>query len=77
MSLTIDDSPHPSITPKILDLLKQHQCKATFFCIGDYIKNVRPELMHRMRADGHELGNHLMKDEPAYVASMALSSLWP
>ncbi len=34
VALTIDDAPHEAITPLILDLLKEHGCRATFFCIG-------------------------------------------
>jgi peptidoglycan/xylan/chitin deacetylase (PgdA/CDA1 family) len=55
--LTFDDGPHPVATPFILDELKKHQAKATFFCIG---KNVaeRPDLYTRMLLEGHAAGNH-------------------
>jgi peptidoglycan/xylan/chitin deacetylase (PgdA/CDA1 family) len=55
--LTFDDGPHPTATPFVLDLLKQHQIKATFFCIG---KNVQryPEIYQRILAEGHQTGNH-------------------
>lgn len=55
--LTFDDGPTPSVTDKVLDLLKQHQAKATFFCLG---KNVveHPELFQRILDEGHKVGNH-------------------
>jgi peptidoglycan/xylan/chitin deacetylase (PgdA/CDA1 family) len=55
--LTFDDGPHPVITPFVLDELKKHQAKATFFCIG---KNVQlyPEIYQRILDDGHSVGNH-------------------
>ena len=55
--LTFDDGPHPTITPFVLDELKKHQAKATFFCIG---KNVElyPEIYRRIIDEGHMVGNH-------------------
>ena len=55
--LTFDDGPHPIATTFILDLLKEHQAEATFFCIG---KNVdeHPAIYKRIIADGHAVGNH-------------------
>ena len=55
--LTFDDGPHPTITPFVLDELKKHQAKATFFCIG---KNVAafPEVFQRIIDEGHSIGNH-------------------
>jgi peptidoglycan/xylan/chitin deacetylase (PgdA/CDA1 family) len=55
--LSFDDGPHPTITPFVLDQLKQHNAKACFFCIG---KNVAayPEIYKQVIADGHSVGNH-------------------
>ncbi|MEZ5046094.1 MAG: polysaccharide deacetylase family protein [Chitinophagaceae bacterium] len=55
--LSFDDGPHPELTPYVLDLLKQYQAKATFFCIG---KNVQayPEIFQRILDEGHAVGNH-------------------
>lgn len=55
--LTFDDGPHENATPFVLDILKQYQAKASFFCIG---KNVRlhPEIYQRILAEGHTVGNH-------------------
>jgi peptidoglycan/xylan/chitin deacetylase (PgdA/CDA1 family) len=57
IAVTFDDGPHPEITPKILDLLKQHQIPGVFFVIG---KNVTENqgLMMRMVEEGHLVGNH-------------------
>jgi len=55
--LTFDDGPHPNTTPWLLDLLKQYQAHATFFCLG---KNAAeyPKLFDRLTAEGHTVGNH-------------------
>ncbi|RZJ81551.1 MAG: polysaccharide deacetylase family protein [Chryseobacterium sp.] len=57
MYLSFDDGPHPVITGNILDILKSHHAKATFFCIG---KNVQahPEVYRRIIEEGHSVGNH-------------------
>lgn len=55
--LTFDDGPHPVATPFVLDELKKHDAKATFFCIG---KNVvaHPDVYARIINEGHAAGNH-------------------
>ena len=55
--LTFDDGPHAIATPFVLDQLKQHNAKATFFCIG---KNVlaEPQIYKRILEEGHAVGNH-------------------
>jgi peptidoglycan/xylan/chitin deacetylase (PgdA/CDA1 family) len=55
--LTFDDGPIPDITPWVLNELKKHDVKATFFCIGDNIDK-HPEIFKKVIADGHSLGNH-------------------
>lgn len=55
--LTFDDGPTPGITGKVLDLLKHHQVKATFFCLGCMVEYA-PELFRRIMVDGHAVGNH-------------------
>jgi peptidoglycan-N-acetylglucosamine deacetylase len=61
IALTIDDGPHPDLTPQILDLLAEHDAPATFFLIGERIPG-NESLLNRIVAEGHELGNHLMTD---------------
>lgn len=58
--ITFDDGPNPEITPFVLDLLKQYNWKATFFCVGQNIVKY-PELFQRIKAEGHAIGNHTMK----------------
>lgn len=55
--LTFDDGPHPTITPFVLDLLKQYNAKATFFCIGENV-NKHPDVYKRLLDEGHSTGNH-------------------
>ncbi|MGC4122247.1 MAG: polysaccharide deacetylase family protein [Myxococcales bacterium] len=57
VNLTFDDGPHPVNTPRVLDILKQHGVKATFFCTGEGIQK-NPELIKRIIAEGHDIGNH-------------------
>jgi peptidoglycan/xylan/chitin deacetylase (PgdA/CDA1 family) len=62
IALTIDDGPHPDTTPAILDVLDEHGAWATFFLLGENARQY-PELVEEIRARGHEVGNHLMRDE--------------
>lgn len=57
IALTFDDGPDPVMTPKVLDRLKAHGFRATFFLVG---RNVRlhPELARRIVAEGHAVGTH-------------------
>lgn len=55
--LTFDDGPDPEWTPRVLDALEQVGAKATFFAIGQQAQQA-PELMRRVHAAGHAIGNH-------------------
>ena len=55
--LTFDDGPVPEVTPWVLDTLKKHNAKASFFCIGDNVRKY-PEIFNRILAEGHIIGNH-------------------
>lgn len=55
--LTFDDGPIPIVTPFVLNILKQYNAKATFFCIGDNI-SMHPGLFNEIISDGHAIGNH-------------------
>jgi peptidoglycan/xylan/chitin deacetylase (PgdA/CDA1 family) len=57
IALTFDDGPNPHYTPQLLDLLKQYNCKATFFVVAEKVLNY-PELVKRMVADGHDISIH-------------------
>lgn len=55
--LTFDDGPIPEVTLWVLDELKKHNAKATFFCIGENVQK-HPEIFRRIIAEGHAVGNH-------------------
>lgn len=55
--LTFDDGPIPELTPWVLDVLKQYNIKATFFCVGQNISK-NPEIFDRILKEGHQVGNH-------------------
>lgn len=57
IALTFDDGPNPDTTPKILDVLKAHNAKATFFVLGSKIAG-NEALIKRILNEGHQLGNH-------------------
>jgi len=55
--LTFDDGPSATITPLVLDILREHQIKATFFVLGCQVDRY-PEILQQIVADGHAIGNH-------------------
>ena len=55
--LTFDDGPIPECTPQLLDILKQYGVKATFFMVAENAERY-PELLARVRDEGHVVGNH-------------------
>lgn len=55
--LTFDDGPTLRATPKVLDILKEEDIKATFFVIGKYVAK-HPELVKRAYDEGHYIANH-------------------
>lgn len=74
VALTFDDGPHPEITPRLLDLLSEHQLKATFFVVGR-VAEQHPGLLARMVREGHDLGHHSWThSEPASTTTATLLS---
>jgi peptidoglycan/xylan/chitin deacetylase (PgdA/CDA1 family) len=57
VALSFDDGPAPDHTPQVLEMLSKHRAHATFFLIGDRAA-AHPEILGRLRSEGHELGNH-------------------
>lgn len=57
VALTFDDGPDPEHTPALLDLLRELDVRATFFVIGAHAED-HPELLRRMRDEGHAIGHH-------------------
>lgn len=62
IAITFDDGPTPE-TPKVLDLLDKYGAKATFFCIGRQVEK-HPEILQRIIAEGHTVGNHTLTHNP-------------
>jgi peptidoglycan-N-acetylglucosamine deacetylase len=56
-ALSFDDGPHPIFTLQVLEILQQHNAQATFFLIGERALR-HPDLVARIKAAGHEVGNH-------------------
>ena len=71
--LTFDDGPTSKVTPKILDILKKENVKATFFVVGKHVKE-HPEIVKQAYEEGHFIANHgyshnnslLYKDEESF-----------
>ena len=64
VALSFDDGPDPVHTPQVLAILDRHGATATFFLIGERAAR-HPELVARIRAAGHEVGNHYYQDRSA------------
>lgn len=56
-ALTFDDGPNPVFTPRLLDILKKHEAKGTFFMVGEAAKKY-PELVRNVAAAQHTIANH-------------------
>lgn len=78
--LTFDDGPDPKITPKILDVLKEENVKATFFVIGRNVTYYK-KTFNRITNEGHSLGLHsythelkdVYKNDESFIAEMKKS----
>jgi peptidoglycan/xylan/chitin deacetylase (PgdA/CDA1 family) len=57
VAMTFDDGPHPQNTPRLLDILRARNIKATFYVIGRSV-DLYPQIVRRTVAEGHEIGNH-------------------
>ncbi len=57
VALTFDDGPHPKNTPRLLDLLRERKVRATFYVVGQNVKEF-PAIVRRIAEEGHEIGNH-------------------
>jgi peptidoglycan-N-acetylglucosamine deacetylase len=70
VAITIDDGPDPEVTGRVLDVLAEHEARATFFCIGKRVER-HPALARAIVARGHEIANH------SYRHPMSFSLLGP
>lgn len=57
VALIFDDGPNPVVTPLLLDILREHNVRATFFLIGARAEEY-PQIALRIAQEGHEIGNH-------------------
>ena len=57
ISLSFDNGPDPEVTPEVLDVLARQQVRATFFPVGDKLRD-RRAFAERAHAEGHWIGNH-------------------
>jgi peptidoglycan/xylan/chitin deacetylase (PgdA/CDA1 family) len=64
ITLTFDDGPH-EMTVLVLDVLRQYNAKATFFCIGKNIE-AHPDILKKIIDEGHTVGNHSYGHSPFF-----------
>lgn len=88
VAFTYDDGPHYQSTPRLLEVLRQKQVRATMFVTGMHVER-HPELVAQMVADGHEIASHgyshkflgkespLVRSEEIDRAEAAISQLAP
>ena len=72
IAITFDDGPVKANTTRLLDMLKKRHIKATFFVVGEMARN-NPQLLQRMVAEGHEIGNHTVRHKN--LARMSIPAL--
>ena len=63
--LTFDDDPTPEVTNWVLEILKQYNAEATFFCIGNNIEKY-PELFRKIIDENHKVANHTYYHEKGW-----------
>jgi peptidoglycan/xylan/chitin deacetylase (PgdA/CDA1 family) len=73
VALTIDDGPHPTWTPRMLDLLAEFRVHATFSLIGEQVVEY-PQLVKRIVADGHQISDHTMT-HPMNLPDLSASAI--
>ncbi|MEW9078283.1 polysaccharide deacetylase family protein [Terrisporobacter glycolicus] len=71
--LTFDDGPDEKYTPCLLDLLKKHNIKATFFMVATFA-NDNPIIVNRMKEEGHCIGLHSYEHKNALYQSKSYTS---
>ena len=64
VALTFDDGPHPQFTPMMLEVLRRHRVRATFFMLGEYARKY-PAIVESVARCGHAIGNHSW-DHPSF-----------
>lgn len=69
IALTFDDGPDRRFTPQVLDVLKKHDVKATFFLMGSRAHGL-PIITKRIDEEGHSIGNHTYWHPKLYIESL-------
>jgi len=64
VALSFDDGPNTTTTVHMLDVLKKHQVKASFFVIGKNITQESAKVMIRAQKEGHDIENHSLTHSP-------------
>jgi peptidoglycan/xylan/chitin deacetylase (PgdA/CDA1 family) len=57
VALSFDDGPSPTVTPRIVEVLREHGIRATFFVLGEQAER-HPEALRALVEGGQELANH-------------------
>lgn len=73
--LTFDDGPHPTITPFVLEQLKEYDAKATFFCVGNNV-SLYPDVYRQILSAGHATGNHTFDHVNGWKTEQYLSNVY-
>jgi peptidoglycan/xylan/chitin deacetylase (PgdA/CDA1 family) len=73
LALTYDDGPGERLTPQVLDLLAEHDARATFYVLGTRA-GAAPAILDRMIAEGHEVGCHGYEHVHALRAPRAVAT---
>lgn len=66
VAVTFDDGPDPEVTSKVLDILREREATASFFCVGERVRK-NPEIVRRMVAEGHGVENHTATHSSAFA----------
>jgi peptidoglycan/xylan/chitin deacetylase (PgdA/CDA1 family) len=72
IAMTFDDGPHATNTPRLLDMLRERNIKATFYVVGTNARQY-PHILRRMINEGHEIGNHTKSH--AYLTKLSDSGV--
>ncbi len=66
--ITFDDGPNPTVTPKVLEILKKYSAEATFFCLGRNVERY-PDIFKQIKREGHSVGNHTYSHLKGWITS--------
>ncbi len=69
--ITFDDGPHPAATPKVLNILKKRDIRATFFLVGTNVQRY-PDIALEIVRCGHAIGNHGQTHQPLIFKSFSI-----